>query len=233
MPLISETSAEALGRALTRTGVAGAEISGAASFRSGTWHDAMRLLPRGCGPRPAEPAAGGIMDRLDEAIRRRRSVRAFDDRPVVASQLGLILRAARSAALVRPGMSLEINVALSGGWPDRRSGLFGTDESGALTLALSGESLVTELHASYVAAPVLLLICGTIAAGADGYRRALLAASSFGYSAWLAAIVLGLDGCVFGRAHGRVTSAVRSSRHPANRHLFTLAIGWPSASTSA
>lgn len=229
MPLVSEMSADALARALMQAGAAGKELS-RAGIRSGTWHDVQ--LPGGCDPGLAGPAAGGILDRLDKAMQRRRSVREFDDRPVTADQLGLVLRAARTAAPVRSAMPPEINVAISGD-QDQRPGLFATGESGALTEALSGESLVAELRASYVAAPVLLLICGTIGDGADGYARTLLAASSCGYTAWLAAIALGLDGCVFGRAHGRVTAAVRSSRRPLNHHLFTVAIGRGLASTSA
>jgi hypothetical protein len=111
-------------------------------------------------------------------------------------------------------------VAISGG-QDRRRGVFQTNESGELARMLSGESLVAELRESYAHAPVLLLICGAVPAGADEYRTTLLAAGWSGYTAWLAAVAIGLEGCVFGRAHGRVTAALPT----ASRHLFTVAIG--------
>lgn len=216
MPLVSETSAGELARALGEPATVTAAF-GAVTGPRGTWRELRLPTDRG----QDDHEDDGILALLDEAITRRRSVRAFAMRPVAEAEVAAVLRAARTAApVLAAGPPLEIAVAVSGG-RDRRPGVFRTNEAGELAGMLSGESLVAELHESYAPAPVLLLICGPVPAGADEYRTTLLAAASSGYTAWLAAVAIGLEGCVFGRAHGRVTAALST----ACRHLFTVAVG--------
>jgi nitroreductase len=195
MPLISETSVTELARALGQPGTA----------------------PPAAATRP--PIAPAL---LEQAIAHRRAVHRFGSRPLTDTEVATVVRAARAAPPVRTRSPLEIAVALSGNQAPR-AGVFWTNEDGGLAGPLAGESLVGELHKCYVAAPVLLLICGPISASAEEYRTVLLAAGSCGYTAWLAAVSSGLAGCVYGRSHGQLTGMLAG----AGRHLFTLAIGHP------
>jgi hypothetical protein len=205
MPLNNETSATELARALGQPAPA-STVASAATSAAASAAPAVRS--------PTPPAL------LERAIARRRSVHAFGDQPVTGAETAAILRTARTAAPVRAGSPLEIAVAVSGG-QEQRHGVYRTNEDGGLAGMVAGESLVAELRECYAPAPLLLLICGAVPAAADEYRTTLLAAASSGYTAWLAAVGIGLAGCVFGRTHGKVTDALGG----ASRHLFTIAIG--------
>jgi len=161
---------------------------------------------------PAGPPA--VRRPLDGVLSARQAVRSYRPDPVPGDDLAALLRSARSAdaaawsAAGPPGWAPAARFVTADDPPDLRSTLF----------------------RQYAAAPAILLVGGDVAAAVDamglaGYRHALLRASGFGYAAWLAAVALGLDGCVFGRASARANAAVREWFGGTHRHLFTVTIG--------
>lgn len=157
---------------------------------------------------------------LSKAIARRRSVREFAPDPIAPELLSSIIGVAREASPVRPPTTLRVDVAIAA-----RSAVFRTTPSGELTSQVGGLEFLEVLHDCYTAAPVLLLIHDSLTTTTERYRATLLAAAGLGHNAWLAALTMGLDGCVFPRSSGLVTSAARESGRHADRHLFTVAIG--------
>jgi hypothetical protein len=162
---------------------------------------------------------------IDAAIARRQSIRSYGDSQLSRVQIDYIIRSAGSATLTGSSHKPDIDVVL----PLEGEGRLGVFEAGGRGLSdkqLPVEATVlSELHQSYLAAPAILLLSGRVTPSASDYRSALLAASCSGYTAWLAANVIGLDGCVFGWSHGGISDAIRARRGCGYRHLFTVAIG--------
>ncbi|MEY9929788.1 hypothetical protein ABH926_004428 [Catenulispora sp. GP43] len=91
--------------------------------------------------------------------------------------------------------------------------------------------LIADLQRTFTTAPVLLLVAGQTGRLRDerttgAYGGLLMRAASWGYAAWLAALDEGLSASCFGRAHRAATQVLRD--HDQNlRHLFTVALGYP------
>jgi hypothetical protein len=188
----------------------------------------------------APPEAVHLMS-LEEALRRRRSVRTFTAEPVSGPELDLIIGSGLAAERTgwpsgsHPAMGVTIAVAAYavGGL---EPGLYlpepGTGRLSALPL---DEGSLTGWPAQYAVAPVLLFVCGSLtqacaAFGQRGYPRLLVRAGAAGYGAWLAAVGAGLSGCAYGGSNHRVAAAVRrpsAARRGCGslRHLFTVAVG--------
>jgi hypothetical protein len=183
-------------------------------------------------PRYGQPAGSWPPGRPDdlpmhEALARMRPPRSFTPAPVEPAVLSAVVRAARQAAPLTSCPPLQLLAALDDR-PGGSSGVFGTTASGALTAPIAGTSLAAHLRRTYVAAPVLLLICGHVGGGPERYRASLLAASGLGFCLWLAAVRVHLAGRIFWPPSGQVTAALREpDDHGLTRHLCTVALGRP------
>jgi hypothetical protein len=174
---------------------------------------------------------------LDEALRRRRSVRTFAAEPVSVAELESITRQGLAAerACWPPGAHPAVGLTFAAaafGVRELEPGLYlaGPDR-GNFAVLPQEEGSLAEFQAECGPAPVTLFVCGSLAQacagyGQSGYPQLLVRAGAAGYGAWLAAVAAGLAGCAYGRTSHRVTAAV--NRHGGClRHLFTVAIGRP------
>jgi nitroreductase len=175
---------------------------------------------------------------LEEALCRRRSVRAFGAEEVSRSDVDFVIGSGLAAERTQqaPGTHPDMGVTIAtaafnvGGL---EPGLYlPAAAAGAVCGRGPGAQWLAGLQAQYADAPALLLVCGNLAracaaAGRRGYPQLLVRAGAAGYGAWLAAVSIGLAGCAFGGSNHRVTAAM--SRHGSEplRHLFTVAIGYP------
>ena len=183
------------------------------------------------GPRPQ------VVPALAPALAERRSVREFASRPVPVNLLEFACRA-----------GIEVERA---SWPTARHGECGTGIAVAVWdvtglpqgifryLPAEGRFLPVaevechgDLRARYAAAPALLLVYGSLDKAREpspqnGYQRLLVRAGTLGYAAMLAALSMGLGGCLFGRASSSVSRSLRTGDDRLI-HLLTVAIGWPS-----
>lgn len=158
-----------------------------------------------------------------EVVRRRRSVRSFDARPIDLAQLREVIDAAR---VRHPDLSVLLAAyKVSGLTP----GSYLVESADPLPLA---EFPLESIRETYPDAAAVLIICGDLASacdadGANGYSRLLVQAGSFAYTAWLTAVSLGLAGSVYGRSNNDADAAAR--RSSGRRHLFTAALGHEAA----
>jgi SagB-type dehydrogenase family enzyme len=175
---------------------------------------------------------------LEEALRRRRSVRTFGTEEVSRSDVDFIIRSGLAAERTQqaPGTHPDLDVTIAtaafnvGGL---EPGLYlAAAAAGTVCGRGPGADWLAGLQAQYADAPALLLVCGNLAracaaVGPRGYPQLLVRAGAAGYGAWLAAVCVGLAGRAFGGSNHRVTAAM--SRHGSEplRHLFTVAIGHP------
>jgi hypothetical protein len=219
--LLSESSADTILRMVT-------EDSGQATDQEGffspaeAWQDCLALTS---GIGDADQETSTVPAEIDAAIARRRSIRSFSGKQISRVQIDYIIRSARRAAPTGSAHTPNIDVVLPVEG-ERRLGVFEADADGLSDRRLPvGFTVLSELHMSYLAAPAILLLSDRAMSSGSDYRSALLAASCSGYTAWLAANVIGLDGSVFGWAHGGISDAIRARRGYGFRHLFTVAIG--------
>jgi hypothetical protein len=186
------------------------------------WQDCLAFAN---GIRGTDQETSTVPSEIDAAIARRRSTRIFSDKQISRMQIDYIIRSARRAAPTWSSHTSEIDVVLPLGGEGRLVA-FEADADGLSDRQLPiGFTVLSQLHMSYLAAPVILLLSGRVMSSGSDYRSALLAASCSGYTAWLAASAIGLDGCAFGWAHGGISDAIRARRGRGFRHLFTVAIG--------
>lgn len=219
MPRVIRSSADEMLRALTEGSAPEARRDGFSSPAK-AWLDCLALS----GAIGETIQASSALSEVYEAIARMRSVRSFSGVRPLRVQLDYIISSARAATPVMSAheVAIDVVVDLDG---DGRAEIFKVGESGLSESKLPIQFPLSDLYESYVSAPALLLFSGPVASNASAYRSMLLAASCTGYTAWLAAIMIGLDGCVFGRSHGDISDAVAAHRGYGYRHLFTLALG--------
>jgi nitroreductase len=167
----------------------------------------------------------------EEVLRRRRATRAFSTDPVPRHDLALIVDRARQAeqALWPAGGHGAIDYTILAaafritGLPP---GLYRTGRDG--DLAPLAAPWLNTLRLAYADAACLLLICADVTAacraGGPGYGPLLVRAGTLGHGVWLAAIDLGLAGCVYAGPHHQVTGAARLAGSGC-RHLFTASVG--------
>jgi hypothetical protein len=219
--LLNESSAEKIFKMLTEDS---RQTTGQEAFfaPAEAWQDCLALAN---GIRETDQETSTVPSEIDAAIARRRSTKSFSGKQISRMQIDYIIRSARRAAPTGSSHTPDIDVVLplegEGGL-----GVFEADADGLSDRQLPvGFTVLSQLHMSYLAAPAILLVSGRVMSSGSDYRSALLAASCSGYTAWLAASVIGLDGSVFGWAHGGISDAIRARRGCGFRHLFTVAIG--------
>lgn len=175
---------------------------------------------------------------LDDAIGVRRAIRDFADRPVLRSEVELVLEHARAMlqrwwpAVSQPAYGLTVIVAADH-VTGLEHGLYSYAENTGPRRLPADARLLRGLRAAYAPAPVLLAICGDLpwALSPEGpdYGGLLTAAGALGYASWLSAVSLGLAGCAFGGAAQELTD-IAVDIAPGLRHLFTIALGHPEKS---
>lgn len=174
------------------------------------------------------PAAPQWALPVTEVVRRRRSVRSFDARPIDLTQLREIIDTAQSR---HPDLSVLLAAYKVSGLTPGTYLL----ESGSDPVPLA-EFPLKSIRETYPDAAAVLIICGDLASacdaeGANGYSRLLVQAGSFAYTAWLTAVSLGLAGSVYGRSNNDADGAAR--RTSERRHLFTAALGHEASAESS
>lgn len=180
---------------------------------------------------PTSVADTGRLRTLEDVLGGRRSVRAFEERPLERQRLLSVLERANAtqrrqwphACHSEAGLRLLIAARRINGLPE---GLYDAPPDRIPTtppLAVLPDGLAQD----YVDAPALVLVCGDSTANAHVAAGDLLVrAGSLGYAVWLAARTHGLECSVFGAANAAVRVAAARFR-PGIRHLFTVAVGYP------
>ncbi len=196
------------------------------------------LLGHRLGVRPTAPAPLSPQ-RVDAALRARKSVRAFSSRPVPASAIGASIDAGIAAdGELWPdenARGVDLELVLIAWSVDRLAPGIYVRESESFRFVGDpperGARGSVALQRGLQSAPALLLASGNLLAscarhGDHGYRLLLSRAGAACYTAWLAAIDEGLAGVVF---NGFQPAAARHIFGPsmARRQLFALALGYP------
>lgn len=176
----------------------------------------------------------------EEILIRRQSVREFAARPLTRRQLVAIVDSAHQAAhaLWPPGTHGIVKFTILAGIyrvSALKTGLYLVDpaaEGDAVTFLQAG-SWLESLREEYADAACLLFVCADFGPACRDtgreYGSLVSRAGTLGYAAWLSAIGLGIAGSVYGPSHHLVTKAA-CSLDIRSRHLFTVALGWPSES---
>ncbi|MGF1431772.1 hypothetical protein [Kitasatospora sp. LaBMicrA B282] len=175
-------------------------------------------------------------------MERRTSVRSFAREPIDGRIIDQVIRSARVQHQSMWGTEgrrggIGVHVAayqVEGSAP----GLYRLSDDGWSTrrsVQSVPPELLADLAARYADSPALLFICGERDGRGPGpsvsqYSELLVRCGSLGYSLWLEAVRLGLSGSVHGVTSPEVGDALRTEDKHVS-HLFTLAIGLPTAST--
>lgn len=188
-------------------------------------------------PRPARATQS-----LERSLRRRTSVREYDETPLDPARLAAVLAGADAQDALNwaeeraVGVELEL---LCAAWrvTSVDVGLY-RFEAHTSTLvrlaALPTGDAVAELvlQPEFARTPAMVLVLGDLAAalrrhGSHGHRLLLNRAGGAAHAAWLAALGTGLDGAVFA---GLLPGAIRGLSDIDGYHrapLFAFSVGWP------
>ena len=172
---------------------------------------------------------------VDELLARRRSTYTYGTQPIPADSVSRVLDLGRrahahdwpQAVHGESGLTTLVGAHSVDGLA---RGLYLPPSAGSGSFTVIDDHVdLQELRARYVAAPVLLFVCGDVrrATAPDhgiGYGSLLVRSGSLGYDYWLAALSTGMSAAVFGRSRAEVTDLARKV-DPGLRHLFTVAIG--------
>jgi len=209
-------------------GIANADDIAYAAYRSSRLA-AGNTQRRGSGVSAHRPAArGGIVlpppatagTSISDVLVQRRSVREFQRRPVPLSALAAILAYAHHSDVEAwPGEDAECRpmryIVLAQAVADLEPGAYEFDPTEKMMLSLRplsrAEFATCFLQVEFAAAPAAIWIVGDLAAacgrhGEFGHRQLLLRAGHSAHRLWMAAIALGMAGCLIG---GMVAGAGR------------------------
>jgi SagB-type dehydrogenase family enzyme len=160
------------------------------------------------GPVARLERAGDARTPIEAILRRRRSIRAYDPRPLDSADLAVALRGAwhsptdsdTRAAIEIAVLSRRVSGLDEGLWSLEGADPIRLVRRNGLPAAEDAENIV--LQREYGHAPVLVLVLGSLRttdarAGAHGYRLLLRAATAIAQATWLAALSVGVDGSIF------------------------------------
>jgi len=167
---------------------------------------------------------------VERLLRKRHAVRSFDCQDLPAEQLAQIMGTARDcyrAQWPAAGDDLCLLLTTRSASGPGNGAVHSVDLSAPPRTDPVPVGDCHELPQLYADAPALLLVCGDLGGpAAAAYPDLLVRAGALGHAIWLAGLAAGLDGCVFGRAHHRISQLAHQVR-PGYRHLFTVALGHP------